>query len=472
MPRSIRIRRQKTKKTKRKTRRGGAIIGKGTYGCVYQPALRCANSEPADNNVSKLINSKYLSSEKGPEKLAAINAHQNFFVYPYNDCSFNPVIQTSYNRPCNVIKNPVDAQRLLIMKYGGINLENIRIPANGYYKIFKGMSNVFEGINLLHTNGLVHHDIKPRNIVVKEEGDAYKIRLIDFGFSQSYENLKEHYKADSPLSSAYQFPYIYWPFYAFVFGLQRAQIADAAFLIGYDNFYRRWLEMINKYGTGIPEDHYFSTPAKFYTHVDYSTENFEKIKTITGNPDAYFAFAKNVDIYSLAITLSELFYKMFRVKSIWNNHTKNIEIVVYSPDDDDFIPYNSNFGNATLNAWIGSFVETVAKPFYELILKMTDYNTIEAPRDIMVYKTKYETEILPQIKAAIYDETGTKLRGFVKYLNVIVPRQFSVNASTPYERTPSRPVHTTGRGVNASAAVNSPNLSPIPEERNNNEAFF
>jgi hypothetical protein len=87
----------------------------------------------------------------------------------------------------------------------------------------------------------------------------------------------------------------------------------------------------------------------------------------------------------------------------------------------------------------------------------------------MVYKTKYETVILPQMKAAIYDETGTKRREFVKYLNETVPLQFSANTSTPYELTPPPSVHITGRGVNA---TNSPNLSPIPEERNNNEAFF
>jgi serine/threonine protein kinase len=334
------------------------------------------------------------------------------------------------------------------------------------------MSNVFEGINLLHTSGLVHHDIKPRNIVVKEEGGVYKIRLIDFGFSQNYENLKEHYKVDSPLSISYQQPYIYWPFYAFVFGLKRAQIADRSFARGYDIFYRDWLKLITKYGRGIPEDHYFSTPDKFYTYVDYSRETYKTIKKITENPDAYVSFAKNVDIYSFAITLSQLFYNMFRIKSIWDDYTGTTNIVVYNPDDDEFIPYNSDFGNTALNAWIRNFVETVVKPFYDLILEMCDYNTIEAPRDIMVYKTKYETVILPQIKAAIYDETGTKRREFVKYLNETVPLQFSANTSTPYELTPPPPVHITGRGVNASAAVNSPNLSPIPEEHNNNEAFF
>jgi serine/threonine protein kinase len=51
--------------------------------------------------------------------------------------------------------------------------------------VLNGMKDIIQAINWLHEQGLVHHDIKPENIVFHD----HKFKLIDFDFTAPLEEL-------------------------------------------------------------------------------------------------------------------------------------------------------------------------------------------------------------------------------------------------------------------------------------------
>jgi serine/threonine-protein kinase ULK4 len=48
-----------------------------------------------------------------------------------------------------------------------------------------------EGLNYLHSQGIIYADLKPSNVLLNEYGD---LKLCDFGLSKKLEDLKPGYK--------------------------------------------------------------------------------------------------------------------------------------------------------------------------------------------------------------------------------------------------------------------------------------
>jgi serine/threonine protein kinase len=49
------------------------------------------------------------------------------------------------------------------------------------------MQNLLETLVYLHNKRIIHRDIKPENILMLDEKDDTKFKLIDFGFSEVYD---------------------------------------------------------------------------------------------------------------------------------------------------------------------------------------------------------------------------------------------------------------------------------------------
>jgi serine/threonine protein kinase len=181
------------------------VIGEGSYGCVHRPSLKCKNKSLKINykkKISKLLMKEDAVKESDEYDIIAKYDKQNkYFLGKPIQCDVNIT-------PANIaaihdcedgdefIDNIQDT-KLLIMNYGGENLEAIAREFNKMKKTEKNVDlakkflveakNILSAVNFLHKHKIIHHDLKPQNIVYYKKTN--KINLIDFGFTTYKENV-------------------------------------------------------------------------------------------------------------------------------------------------------------------------------------------------------------------------------------------------------------------------------------------
>ena len=193
MPRRL----KKTLKRQRgRAGRGGGIIGRGSSGCVFKPALKCkGEATRREGKLSKLMHQNAAEDEFQQRTLVEpLNTKQNYFVYPEDICEpelpFDPTNEVDACPNPGLTDPEFTDKRLLISADGGIPLSNLRfVKPDTMYKLFASLVNVFDGLILAHSAGVVHMDVKPDNIVLRPRGGIFKTRLIDFGLSFKIDTL-------------------------------------------------------------------------------------------------------------------------------------------------------------------------------------------------------------------------------------------------------------------------------------------
>lgn len=193
------------------------VIGEGSYGCVHKPSLKCDKKVGKVNYKNKI--SKILSTEEAENEMKEYNIISNidkengFFLGKPRMC---PVRESENNlnaigkceQGYELLKNIKD-ESLLVMDYGGDNLD---ILAHEFNKMKKTRENIdivkkflgkahrlFLGIEFLYKNNIIHHDMKPQNILYSKQNNH--INFIDFGFTTYKQDVKESsLKSDNWLS--------------------------------------------------------------------------------------------------------------------------------------------------------------------------------------------------------------------------------------------------------------------------------
>ena len=173
---------------------GGGIIGEGTYGVVYRPALKCIKENGSnpfnslnnpvknrDNYITKVYtcNDNQIAHNdrndegKELERVKSINQHARFHIKKEHDCYIHETVSDLYNRPASVFK------------YGGVTLYKIKedkINPNVISKLYS----LFEGLVQMGKHSILHFDIRDENIVYSEENG---FKFIDFGLMfKPFEN--------------------------------------------------------------------------------------------------------------------------------------------------------------------------------------------------------------------------------------------------------------------------------------------
>jgi serine/threonine protein kinase len=187
--------------TKKKT--GGKFIYAGTYGCAFSPAIRCKGATTRKNGyISKIMDPKDAYAEqKEADILRKIDGGFEYFLFPDEICE-PEANQSNTPEKCKLkfTAPPV----ALMSPFGGEDLHRISVPFHEIPALFEGMVNIFDGLDLLHANNLIHNDLKPLNIVaLKRDDGSYKVRLIDFGLMQTVNNY---------LRGDWLFNYPYYPY--------------------------------------------------------------------------------------------------------------------------------------------------------------------------------------------------------------------------------------------------------------------
>ena len=143
---------------------GGDLIGKGTYGCVYDPPVKCkkdvCENKQCTGRVSKVMSMKAAIDElKQIINIDRIDPSNEYHIGNPKICNQIDFSQEEKNQ-CDVsMEHPVS----LYYEFGGIPFD--KIDHNSGEKIFRAMGNLFKGIVMFNHSGFIHNDIKEPNIM-------------------------------------------------------------------------------------------------------------------------------------------------------------------------------------------------------------------------------------------------------------------------------------------------------------------
>ena len=182
------------------------VLGKGTFGCVVSPALKCTDSSiKPDKRVSKIMREKdALDEMKEYEALDKIPELKKYLLRfpeqcnPVNDEKFHKAIkQCGHKRINGVYKNPTTNNiSSLLLENGGVSLRDfqtkfrVKLTVNDFEIFLTSIKDLFEALIILRKHEYVHQDIKTNNIVYSPK--TGKIALIDFGKLTTFKQIKEN----------------------------------------------------------------------------------------------------------------------------------------------------------------------------------------------------------------------------------------------------------------------------------------
>ena len=203
---------------------GGKFIGKGGFGCVVSPALKCSKKDKyTDMMVSKVIPTHdihYSNELKISQVLKKIDPGKKYYLTFEKYCYINnipddrrdfvnvhylndeltkwEVVEGQSEKDKNACRIELDMKPInLIMDYGGYSLTDISVVSTKLQGTKAKMHQLFIdnlaanikhlvlGIVKMHFNRIVNRDIKLRNIMMSfnKETKQFQLRYIDFGLS-------------------------------------------------------------------------------------------------------------------------------------------------------------------------------------------------------------------------------------------------------------------------------------------------
>ncbi|XP_067046319.1 uncharacterized protein [Acropora muricata] len=145
-------------------------VGRGRFGIVK----KCVELDTATRFCAKFIKSRPSQKEEFKREISVMNSlHHSRLIRLYD----------AFEEPKQII---------LIMEYarGGdlsARMDGDSLPEFEAVKILK---QVLEGIKFMHDSGFMHLDLKPQNVMFKNEGGS-KIKLIDFTLTRKFDPDKE-----------------------------------------------------------------------------------------------------------------------------------------------------------------------------------------------------------------------------------------------------------------------------------------
>ncbi len=178
-------------------------VAEGTYGCVYRPPIKCKNGiKYPVGKISKLMTRRAaIKEEKEYKLIKKADKNQKYYPGPPIRCDPDPADAVNEMTPgeCKLFeKDPkINKYNLLIYNDGGHDLKQfIDIELDNYLAagsqeqtdmFFLNAYNLFQGIKVFLENDIIHHDIKPQNIVF--DSDTYRFNYIDFGLIEKKSKL-------------------------------------------------------------------------------------------------------------------------------------------------------------------------------------------------------------------------------------------------------------------------------------------
>jgi hypothetical protein len=178
---------------------GGALIGHGTFGCVFDPPLhvlsrtdgKCEKVAMTGRAVGKISESEEVSNEiEAAKALSQIPNHRLYFSvadlsHINRPCPSNQQPDRAAINECPVIqKAPMSHMLHFTMPHSGSGLKKyftIHVKGAAPMPVERAITHLLEAAAVLALNNYVHYDMHSGNILFD---DVTKMpRIIDFGFS-------------------------------------------------------------------------------------------------------------------------------------------------------------------------------------------------------------------------------------------------------------------------------------------------
>lgn len=179
------------------------LVGQGAAGCVFKPAVRCDGKED-DNSITKLINGEnYYEEVDGAMIMKRIDPKGQFSMTILESCKAGDNDNLLVEQ-CSVLSR-MDTRKI-IYSYEGKSIKSMICldktdPSRAFRALLNTLFHVIQGLQIMVSRNVVHADIKPDNIAIRD--GAKHAKLIDFGLVTTRDFFF--------LNSVYLSPYRYWP---------------------------------------------------------------------------------------------------------------------------------------------------------------------------------------------------------------------------------------------------------------------
>ena len=290
--------------------KGGKLIGTGSSSCVFYPNIPCKKNGKVDpKRVSKLLyhyDAKKLSKheEKQSKIIKKIKNYKDWAIIYDEFCDAPKHNDIEKYDPDGYVdcfgetgdSNPYENAQLLSSDYGGetfkdkfskmfVGVNEVKEIQSRFKKLMVMVESLFLGLKEMHKNKLVHNDIKPINIIYKDDC----LKYIDFGLASKSNNIR-HFRVRSINESSTHRIYIYYPLeYIFLFMDKGQRQTELNMNIRYRRNYNILEYIYAMFGLNI-NDVCFS--------LLKNIEEYNVSDVIT-----------KIDVYSLGISIAVLFYE-------------------------------------------------------------------------------------------------------------------------------------------------------------------
>jgi serine/threonine protein kinase len=299
-------------------------VAEGTYGCVLAPAVNC-RKKVNTTKVSKVFikNTAAKEEENIQNIIKTIDPKNEFTVKMSNTCSINidsfPQAQTDKCKRLGKTKETTSVFNQIVYENGGDSLQKV-IKYYNFEDVVMFMEPLFYGLTVLEKKMVCHMDIKPANIVFNASNN--KMSLIDFGLSHSYKTMFHDNDNMSVIGSQYEY-----------FPLEMRAVyeeyMDPSFLSKKQTMINIGQSLIRVLGyvpivpihtlRDVPEfaAEWYKTIQMVENYDKYIGMFFQQCKRKNSTiRDMCTTTANKVDVYSLGVTLFELFCRCAQMQHV------------------------------------------------------------------------------------------------------------------------------------------------------------
>lgn len=285
------------------TQMGGKFLGRGSYGCVFYPHLRC--TRPKDLKNKTAIGKVFVHADDFKEEMiinkivGKIDPKNEFTLPNFGACVTHPFQAKPSDelRSCSNIKRRQDANAevyQILYQFGGPDLFVMSMDPKHTVKlddVMRMLLPIMKGVSRMHAHGYSHYDIKPENMLY--ETKKKRIVLIDFGLLTPLYHI---YENDKMLSESYP----YYPpeqklYYALKTKMRRSEWIP--FLISGYTRYPEIFDVLESFDYGM-------------TRIEDLIERATNMSPKKFMTECRTNFAEKVDVFSLGMSMIELFKYM------------------------------------------------------------------------------------------------------------------------------------------------------------------